>query len=188
MQIPWLEDEDAQALLDKWEMGQTGYPAVDATMNQLRTDGWMHHLGRHLVACFLTRGDLWVHWEMGRSIFDRHLIDADWSITNFQWQWLSCSAFFNQYFRLYGPVTFFKKTDPSGQYIRKHVPILSKYPDKYIYSPWEAPKDVQKVAGCIIGKDYPNPIVDHKVASKDNMKRMKLAYENANIKMQKCNI
>jgi cryptochrome len=23
----------------------------------------MHHLARHLVACFLTRGDLWISWE-----------------------------------------------------------------------------------------------------------------------------
>ena len=28
-------------------------------MNQLRCDGWLHHLARHAVACFLTRGDLW---------------------------------------------------------------------------------------------------------------------------------
>ena len=25
--------------------------------------GWIHHLARHMVACFLTRGDLWQHWE-----------------------------------------------------------------------------------------------------------------------------
>ena len=55
-QIPWRKDEE---MIKKWEMGQTGYPAVDAVMNQLRQEGWMHHLGRHLVACFLTRGDLW---------------------------------------------------------------------------------------------------------------------------------
>ena len=177
IQIPWRDGENAQVLLDKWEMGKTGYPAVDASMNQLRTDGWIHHLGRHLVACFLTRGDLWVHWEMGRSIFDRRLIDADWSITNFQWHWLSCSAFFHQYFRCYGPTTFYRKWDPTAQYIRKHVPILANYPDQYIYAPWEAPRNVQEEAGCIIGKDYPKPIVDHKSASKDNMRKMKAAYD-----------
>lgn len=25
--------------------------------------GWIHHLARHAVACFLTRGDLYQHWE-----------------------------------------------------------------------------------------------------------------------------
>ena len=42
-------------------------------------------------------------------------------------------------------VAFGKKTDPSGAYIRKYVPKLAKYPDKYIFEPWEAPMAVQKV-------------------------------------------
>jgi len=177
MQIPWLEGEAAKPLVDNWEKGQTGYPAVDAAMNQLKTDGWMHHLARHLVACFLTRGDLWVTWEMGRDVFEKYLVDADWSINNFSWHWLSCSAFFHEYETEYGPTTFFEKTDPTGQYIRKHVPILKEYPDKYIYEPWTAPRDVQEAAGCVIGKDYPEPMVDHKVVHKDNMGKMKKAYE-----------
>ena len=181
MQIPWRDGEDAKALLDKWETGQTGYPAVDAAMNQLRSDGWIHHLARHLLACFLTRGDLWVHWEMGRDVFEKNLIDHDWSVNNFQWHWLSCSAFFHQYFRVYGPTSFFKKTDPTGAYIRKHVPQLATFPDEYIYNPWEAPKSVQEASSCIIGKDYPKPIVDHKTASKDNMRKMKLAYDQVKL-------
>lgn len=180
-QIPWLEGEEAAALLYKWEMGKTGYPAVDATMNQLRIDGWMHHLGRHLVACFLTRGDLWVHWELGRDIFNRYLLDSDWSITNFSWHWLSCSAFFHQYFRCYGPATFFKRTDPTGAYVRKFVPVLKNYPDEYIYEPWKAPMDVQEAANCIIGRDYPMPIVDHEIESKRNMAKMRMAYMNAQL-------
>ena len=57
------------------------------------------------------------------------------------------------------------------------MPLLAQFPDEYIYNPWEAPKSVQEAAGCIIGKDYPKPIVDHKIASKDNMRKMKLAYD-----------
>lgn len=36
---------------------------------------------------------------------------------------------------------------------------------------------MQEQAGCIIGKDYPRPIVDHDVASKENIGKMKIAYE-----------
>lgn len=36
---------------------------------------------------------------------------------------------------------------------------------------------VQKGCGCIIGKDYPKPIVDHKDVSKDNMGKMHDAYD-----------
>ena len=42
------------------------------------TQGWIHHLARHAVACFLTRGDLWVSWEEGLKVFDELLLDADW--------------------------------------------------------------------------------------------------------------
>lgn len=49
-------------------------------------------------------------------------------------------------------------------------------PDKYIYEPWTAPPAVQASAKCIIGKDYPRPIVDHAAVSKANMTRMKDAY------------
>lgn len=44
--------------------------------------GWLHHLARHAVACFLTRGDLYVSWERGRDTFDRLLIDDDYFINN----------------------------------------------------------------------------------------------------------
>lgn len=128
---------------------------------------------------FFVVGDLWVHWELGRDVFEKYLLDADWSINNFSWHWLSCSAFFHQYFRVYGPASFFKKTDPKGEYIRKHVPCLKKYPEKYIYEPWLAPMSVQEKCGCIIGQDYPRPIVDHQKASKENMNKMKIAYEKS---------
>ena len=48
--------------------GQTGFPWIDAIMTQLREEGWIHHLARHAVACFLTRGDLWISWEEGMKV------------------------------------------------------------------------------------------------------------------------
>ena len=167
-------------------------------MTQLRIDGWIHHLARHAVACFLTRGDLWQHWEEGAKVkfslvyekcinlnilhskvFDLYLLDADWALNNANWQWLSCSNFFYQYFRCYSPVAFGKKTDKDGNYIRKWIPALKKMPTKYIYEPWLAPLQVQRDCGCVIGVDYPHPLVDHNAASKENMAKMKSAYESS---------
>ncbi|CAI7758747.1 unnamed protein product [Closterium sp. NIES-54] len=161
-QIPWKVDSE---LLAAWRDAQTGFPWIDAIMVQLRQWGWMHHLARHCVACFLTRGDLLVHWELGRDVFDRLLVDADWAINNGNWLWLSASAFFSQYHRIYSPVTFGKKYDPSGKFIRHFLPVLKDMPSQYIYEPWTAPLAVQRKANCIIGKDYPRPIVDHAEAS-----------------------
>ena len=55
-------------LLAAWREGRTGYPWIDAAMTQLREEGWIHHLARHAVACFLTRGDLWQSWERGAEV------------------------------------------------------------------------------------------------------------------------
>ncbi|EFN51376.1 hypothetical protein CHLNCDRAFT_7260, partial [Chlorella variabilis] len=172
-QIPWVDDPERIAA---WEHSRTGYPWIDAIMAQLRQQGWMHHLARHSVACFLTRGDLWCSWEAGQAVFDKYLIDADWSLNAANWQWLSASAFFSQYFRVYSPIAFGKQYDKNGDYIRRFLPVLKDMPVRYIYEPWTAPLSVQQAAGCVVGKDYPRPIVDHQAAMKENMARMKAAY------------
>jgi len=46
-------------------------------------------------------GDLWVSWEHGRDVFDQLLLDADWALNNANWMWLSASAFFHTYWRVY---------------------------------------------------------------------------------------
>ena len=124
---------------------------------------------------------MYISWTKGQEVFEEWLLDADWSLNAANWQWLSASAFFHQYFRVYSPIAFGKKTDKEGDYIRKYLPILKKFPSKYIFEPWTAPPAVQKLAGCIIGKDYPAPIVDHNVISKININRMKLAFEQTKI-------
>jgi len=172
-QIPWGKDNER---LRAWAEGRTGYPWIDAIMTQLRKEGWIHHLARHSVACFLTRGDLWQSWVRGKEVFEELLIDADWSLNAGNWMWLSASAFFHQYFRVYSPVAFGKKTDKNGDFIKKYLPKLAKFPAQYIYEPWKAPLAVQKSAGCIIGVDYPKPIVDHDVIHKENMGKMNKAY------------
>lgn len=173
-QIPWNDDEE---LLVAWRDAKTGFPWIDAIMIQLREWGWMHHLARHCVACFLTRGDLFVHWKGGRDVFERLLIDSDWAINNGNWLWLSCSSFFYQYNRIYSPISFGKKYDPNGNYIRHFIPILKDMPKEFIYEPWTAPLSVQNKAKCIIGRDYPKPVISHDMASQSCRRKMAEAYE-----------
>lgn len=172
-QIPW---NDNSKLLAAWRDGRTGYPWIDAIMVQLRKWGWMHHLARHSVACFLTRGDLFIHWEKGRDVFERLLIDSDWAINNGNWLWLSCSSFFYDYNRIYSPISFGKKYDPNGNFIRHFLPVLKDMPKEFIYEPWTAPKSIQIKAKCIIGKDYPSPVVAHDSASKECKRKLAEAY------------
>ncbi|XP_077372469.1 cryptochrome-2 [Festucalex cinctus] len=174
VQIPWDQNPEALA---KWAEGRTGYPWIDAIMTQLRKEGWIHYSARHAVACFLTRGDLWISWESGMKVFEELLLDADWSVNAGSWMWLSCSAFFQQFFHCYCPVGFGRRTNPTGDYIRRYIPILKDYPNRYIYEPWNAPESIQKAANCVVGVDYPKPMINHAESSRLNIERMKQVYQ-----------
>ncbi|XP_067947686.1 cryptochrome-1-like [Watersipora subatra] len=164
--IPWYTNAEFE---ERVEMGRTGYPFVDAIMNQLRLEGWIHHVGRHMVASYLTRGDLWLSWEVGVKIFEKYLLDYDWSICAGNWMWVSSSAFEKALDcpKCFDPVKYGQRMDPNGDYVRRYVPALKKYPLKYLFQPWLAPAKVQQDAGCIVGKDYPARMNDHKVSARE---------------------
>ncbi|KAI7939414.1 hypothetical protein MJO29_014150 [Puccinia striiformis f. sp. tritici] len=164
-------DSEAESHLDAWSNGMTGFPWIDAIMRQLQTEGWIHHLARHSVACFLTRGHLYISWERGAEVFDDLLIDWDPSLNAGNWMWLSASAYFSQYFRVYSPIAFGKKFDPNGDYIRHFCPELKDFPKQYIY------QVMQKKANCVIGERYPKPLVNEKEARESCLKQMKEGYQ-----------
>ncbi|WRT63450.1 uncharacterized protein IL334_000355 [Kwoniella shivajii] len=173
---PKDEDEIAEERFQAWREGRTGFPWIDACMRQLKHEGWIHHLARHSVACFLTRGQCYISWERGMEVFDDWLIDWDPASNPGNWMWLSCSAFFSQYFRVYGLVSWPQRTDKTGALVRKYCPELKDFPDKYIYAPHLAPRGVQEKANCIIGEDYPSPILDEQKEKDLCIARLKDAF------------
>ena len=62
-------------------------------------------------------------------------------------------------------------------FLRKYVKELEHFPTEYIFEPWKAPLDVQEEAGCIIGKDYPEPIIDHKSAFIQNNLKLRQYFQ-----------
>lgn len=172
LNIPWYDNPEHE---EKWTQGETGYPWIDAIMKQLRYEGWVHHVARHAVSCFLTRGDLWLNWEVGLKVFYKYLLDADWSVCAGNWMWVSSSAFEKvlQCPNCFCPVRYGKRMDPSGEYVRRYLPVLKDMPLRYLFEPWKAPLPVQQKAKCIVGVDYPKPMVDHQKASKECIQNMK---------------
>ncbi len=158
-ELEWDSDEE---LLDAWRDGRTGYPLVDAGMRQLRASGWMHNRARLVVGSFLTK-DLHLDWRAGERHFMRHLLDGDEANNNGNWQWIaSVGADPAPYFRrMLNPTAQQKRHDPGGTYVRSWVPELKGVPDEHLAEPWRMSEDDQEKAGCVIGRDYPAPIVDH---------------------------
>ena len=159
--IRWCEDE---VLFDEWANGRTGFPVVDAAMQQLLQTGWMHNRARMIVASFLVK-DLLINWQWGERHFRQHLIDGDLANNNGGWQWTAgVGTDAAPYFRIFNPTLQSKKFDPDGRYIRRWLPQLGNVPDKYIHEPAKMPQALQKEIGCMIGQDYPAPIINHKEA------------------------
>lgn len=150
--------------LEAWQAGLTGYPVVDAGMRQLAATGWMHNRARMITASFLVK-HLLINWQEGERWFMERLIDGDPAANNGGWQWVAGTGTdAAPYFRIFNPILQGRKFDPEGAYIRLWIPELESIPLKYIHTPWEMPTDLQRKSGCVIGKNYPAPIVDHEWA------------------------
>lgn len=159
--FPWRNDPEG---LHRWQRGQTGYPIVDAGMRQLWETGWMHNRVRMITASFLIK-DLLIPWQLGQHWFWDCLVDADLANNSAGWQWVAgCGADAAPYFRIFNPTTQGQKFDPLGDYIRRWVPELAALSTAHIHNPSAAPSEVLERAGVVLGKDYPEPMVDHKMA------------------------
>ncbi len=182
-----IDSQEAESWFQRWKWGRTGFPWIDALMRQLRQEGWIHHLGRHAVACFLTRGGCYIDWERGAEVFEEWLIDHEAASNIGNWQWLSCTAFYSQFYRCYSPIAFPQKWDKEGKFVKRFVPELENLDKKYIYEPWKAPIQDQKKAGCLIKgnecgeeggmKIYPKPMFDFAGRRTICLDGMKKAYK-----------
>ncbi|MEM7685638.1 MAG: FAD-binding domain-containing protein, partial [Pseudomonadota bacterium] len=64
--------------------------------------------------------------------------------------------------RIYNPVKQGQDQDPDGTFTRAWVPELATVPDKFLQTPWK-----WEGAASILGKSYPEPVVDHIAAARD---------------------
>jgi deoxyribodipyrimidine photo-lyase len=95
----------------------------------------------------------------------QHLLDGDPAANNGGWQWTAGTGTdAAPYFRVFNPVLQGIKFDPQGTYVRRWVPELAAVPNEFIHTPWKMPTHVQRHTGCIIGKEYSAPIIDHAIA------------------------
>ncbi|NNF17273.1 MAG: deoxyribodipyrimidine photo-lyase [Gammaproteobacteria bacterium] len=159
--FPWRKNSRN---LRAWQRGQTGFPVVDAGMRELWHTGWMHNRVRMIVASLLVK-ELLIPWQQGEAWFWDTLVDADLASNSASWQWVAgCGADAAPYFRIFNPILQGEKFDAQGDYVRRWVPELKKMPKKWIHRPADAPADVLADADVKLGKSYPRPIIDRKVA------------------------
>jgi deoxyribodipyrimidine photo-lyase len=158
------EDNFNQDHFAAWCAGLTGYPMVDACMRSLKATGWLNFRMRAMLVSFSSY-HLWLHWREPGLFLARQFLDFEPGIHWSQMQMQSGTTGINT-LRMYSPTKQAHDQDPEGLFIRRWVPELARVPLPYLAEPWKMDISVQRMVGCIIGADYPAPIVDEKVAMK----------------------
>ncbi|MGY9014312.1 MAG: FAD-binding domain-containing protein [Rhodospirillales bacterium] len=153
------EDDVDSIRLQAWADGQTGFPFVDACMRALNQTGWINFRMRAMLTAFASY-HLWIHWRPTGLHLARQFTDYEPGIHWNQIQMQSGTTGINTV-RIYNPVKQGYDHDPEGTFIRTWVPELKNVETAFIHEPWKMYPIDQKTAGCVLGKDYPEPIIDH---------------------------
>lgn len=125
--IEWRTDMKDYKL---WCEGKTGYPIVDAGMNQLNKTGFMHNRLRMVVGSFLCK-HLLIDWRLGEKYFADKLFDYEQASNVGNWQWVAgCGVDAAPYFRIFNPDSQQKNFDKDFKFIKKWIPGFEK--DNYI--------------------------------------------------------
>ena len=158
-QIKWSSNIN---YLNKWKLGKTGFPIIDACMNELNSTGFIHNRGRMIVASFLTK-NLLISWKEGEKYFSNKLLDIDWVINSGNWQNVISVAKHSQpYFRVFNPWIQSKKYDKDCKYIKKWIQELKNIPSKDIHEWYDNYK--------LYDVNYPRPIIDYNIQKKKYFK------------------
>lgn len=125
-EITWENDP---IKFQKWCVGETGIPFIDAHMRQLNQTGYMSNRGRVNCASYFVH-DLNIDWTWGASYFESKLIDYDVSSNWMNWHMQAFEIWYTN------PVHQSNKYK-AQDFIRKWIPELRDYNNIEVLIPWE---------------------------------------------------
>ena len=107
---------------------------------------------------------LWLHWRLTGMHLARQFTDYEPGIHWPQVQMQSGVTGINT-IRIYNPLKQALDHDPDGSFVRRWVPELRGVPAVHLHQPWTMDATTQQHSGCVLGSDYPLPIVDWQAAA-----------------------
>jgi deoxyribodipyrimidine photo-lyase len=122
-------------------------------MRYLAATGWLNFRMRAMLMSVASH-HLWLDWRATGPHLARLFTDYEPGIHWSQVQMQSGATGINAP-RLYNPVKQGLDHDPQGRFIRRWVPELATVPDPFLHEPWRWPS-----ARTVLGKRYPEPVVD----------------------------
>lgn len=164
-----LERQMNEERYSAWSQGTTGWPFFDACMRSLIATGWINFRMRAMLQSVASY-TLWLPWQRTGLHLARCFLDYEpgihWSQVHMQSGVTGINSI-----RAYSVRKQSTDQDPEGDFIRTWVPELQNVTNEHIHEPWLMSDEQQDEASCIIGKDYPHPIVDEKAARKEGISR-----------------
>jgi len=158
-----IRTESNTDYLLRWCAGEVGFPMVDACMRFLKKNGWINFRMRAMLVSFASY-NLWLDWRKTSKYLSNYFIDYEPGIHYNQFQMQSGVTGINA-IRIYNPIKQQTDHDPDGNFVREWVPELKNVPSDYLQYPHLMSDTLQKKTGCIIGKNYPKPVVDLRIST-----------------------
>ena len=143
-----------------WREGNTGFPLVDASMRCLNTTGYLNFRMRAMIVSFFTH-ILWQPWQDASHHLSQQFLDFEPGIHFPQLQMQAGETGINN-LRIYNPTKNGIEHDKDAIFIKKWVPELKNLAPIFAHEPYLMTPLEQQLNKVILGKDYPNPIVDIK--------------------------
>ena len=147
-----------------WEEGKTGFPLIDACMRCLTETGYLNFRMRAMLVSFFTH-ILWQPWQASSQHLSRLFLDFEPGIHFPQLQMNAGETGINL-LRIYNPIKNSLEHDEDGTFIRKWIPELAHLETPFVHEPYLMTPLDQQFNDFELGVDYPNPIVEIKVARK----------------------
>ena len=132
-------------LIERWFVGETGFPFLDACMKFLRQSGWINFRMRAMIMSFASY-NLWQPWQATSPLLAQLFVDYEPGIHICQAQMQSGVTGINLP-RIYSVTKQSRDQDPNADWIKKILPELQSF----------APSEIHRAD--LKGK-YPAKIVD----------------------------